>query len=263
MEAVRAFEELLPALLAIPEAELLPLRYTATEATLRGLWLSQNALRDLPRFEHLYKNPPLSEIRQMRTRALAIKGADLAAHTNEVTSEAPDIVGLRNLRDKGLAVLRAVFHADEAMLARVAAIEAGSGHSDLGSDAIETASLLRSHWDPVAKTGLVLAAEVESLDQGGVDVLRWAGRRGESYKSVNRENEQRAFTLMAQTYALIRDHAFLIWRLQAEVWQTDYPSLYSPSTGQKSRATGEKNSETLAASASSATGAAPDMKNPS
>lgn len=76
-QSVSAFVSLKEALLAIPEAEVVPLSRPPDEAMELGLKLAASAVRDLARFEQEHPSPPLDEIRSLEVRARAIRGAAL------------------------------------------------------------------------------------------------------------------------------------------------------------------------------------------
>lgn len=226
-EAIQTFESLKGELVEIPEMLLAGLRFSAEEAASRGLWLSGNAARDETLFSNMYRTPPLDEIRSMRARSLAIKGAELV-ESPDTPAQPPDIERARHLREKHLSINGAVFFDDEAVQKKLAEIRSGQGHHDLGGDMIGIAAIETQNWKRLASTNMVSKKEVAEIEALGVDILRWAGRREDETRSSAREMEQRAWTYMAGAYNLIRDYAQVIYRDESEVWKRDYPSLFSP-----------------------------------
>lgn len=228
VEAIAAFEELKGALEALDETKLRALRFPASEAASRGLWLAGNAERDRSRFEAQFTSPPLEAIDSLRKRALAVKGAELTAAKAATAPEPPDLDAARSLRRRHLKVVDAVLDGEPEHEAAIAQIVSGRGTRDLGSDLVELAAMERKQWARISATGLVNEAELERMDQLGVDVLRWAGRKDEPGAAADpRAAERRAFTYLAEAYDLVRDHARLVYRDDPDAWQRDYPSLYT------------------------------------
>ena len=225
-DARAAFESLKPVLIEMDDGALIPIRYTATEAVVRGLWVSDNAERDLEQFEATYREPPVEEIQSLRRRTLAVKGAELAEKPAASLSP-PDVDRTKVLRKKFIAVERAVFLGDDEKQAELDEIEKGYGHRDLGSDGIMLADIADQNWTAIAPTELIDRAEVDELRRRSLDVLHWAGRREGKSQSSSRLMEQRAWSYMAEAYNEIRDLAFSMYRNNKALWERDYPSLYA------------------------------------
>lgn len=228
VEAIAAFRSLQTNLERIAPEELIPLRYSANEATARGLWLAEHAQRDREYYVRVYKEPPQEAIQSMRARALAIKGAELATNPAPTAPvNLPDTHWAYSVRERHLHLLRAAFYQDEAIISKLDAIASGKGFMDLGSDLMELAVLEREKWATLATTNLVRQDELEKMGQVGTELIKWAGRKQDSRRSTTREMEQRAWTYMARAYHLLRDYAYLFYRDKPEIWEHDYPSLYT------------------------------------
>ncbi len=78
-ELLEAFERVRGALDEIQSEHCDPVRVDPTEVTARGIQVAENAWRDRTEFEEMYRHPPLDEIDWLRTKALAVKGAELSA----------------------------------------------------------------------------------------------------------------------------------------------------------------------------------------
>lgn len=226
-EAIAAYQAVKPMLDALPEEALYALRFPAPEATARGLWVAGNAERDRERFIEMYKDPPLEAIDSLEQRALAVKGAELAAPDPDTPAEPPDLERGRELRKKHLKVLDAVFFGDAGTTEKLEEIRSGRGNRDLGSDLIDLSALEAKHWPRVLATGLISADERKELDPLGAATLRWAGR-SDTPAPNPREAEQRAWTHMAQAYNLVRDYAFVLYRDDPDGYARDYPALSAP-----------------------------------
>jgi hypothetical protein len=228
VEAIASYESLKELLDDLPTDGLRSLRFTANEAASRGLWLAGNAQRDGAKFVAMYANPPLAEIESIKQRALAVKGAELLATKTGQTLEQPDIAGARIIRKRHLKIVDAVVGETPDNMQQIADIIQGRGTRDLGSDLIDLAALERANWSAIVATGLVQEADLEQMDQLGVQILAWAGRSGEGTPDTNpRGAEQRAWTYMATAYQIIRDYAQVIYRDDPDTWRRDYPSLFT------------------------------------
>lgn len=229
--AIKAYKAEEKQLLGIPKDQLLPLRYTAAEATSRGLWLGQNAERDLQLFRACYRKPPEAEIRTMVSRALAVKGAEdimLDPPDEQEASRTPDFDSARDLKGRHIKIVSAVAHDKPEIQKKLEAILPGRGHQDLGSDLIDLVKLEQNHWESFGPTGLASFEELREMEALGIRILRWTARRNRKERKLSvRAAEQRAWTHMAQAYLKIRAYAYVLFLDDLDKWRRDYPSLFA------------------------------------
>lgn len=234
--AVGAYREVEDPLMQIPEAEVKPLRHTASVATSKALVMEVNAVRDIPLFDATFIESPTPLILTLKTAALAIKGAEILSPGKQ-TIPKPDIKLARKLKKKYLNILEAVFSDNKEIEEKIKKILTGRGNLDLGSDLINIAVLISMHLETLTATGLMVQEEIEMLDPLGEQLLKWVGQETEDH---SRDKERRAWTYMARIYDDIREHARFIYRKDLDTWKRDYPNLLAVKSSTPSKAAPKK-----------------------
>lgn len=253
-KATEAWEAVKDRAEAIPTDRLHPLRYPASEAAARGLWVAGNAKKDIVRFEGLYREPPIELILLMETLALSVKGAEQASLVPVPVLTTEQLQSFRKLRGRILAVLQAVFFDDEDVEAEIDRIQRGSSQKDLGDDLLELAKLISQPetWKKLVATGLVNQTDLTALETAGAAVLAWVGSKPKTKGAKKptqpaRILEQRAWTQMAEAYNKLRDLALPLYREDTASWEYHYPNLLSfnqPSSRKKSKPSTTSNATT-------------------
>lgn len=228
IEAIEAYKSLEAKLAAIKKEDLRKIRYSAIESTSRGLWLAENAEKDRDKFFRKYREPPRRAIDAIRQYALAVTGAAIM-NEPEDRPDPPDFEEAKEMRAKLIAVARVVFWRNRKKQQTILNIERGSGHEDLADDLLKLCKLILQSWKTVAKKNLLTMDEANRAGALATEIMAWIGRREEKSRiNLNREEEQRAWTLMAEAYDELRDHAYMIYRKRPGIWDKRYPNLYSP-----------------------------------
>lgn len=244
VEFLEAFEMTREALDAIPAEKLKHIRLNPGEAMARGMRVAENAQRDRVAFEAMYVNPPLEEIDWLRTRAMAVKGAELSAKILEKDDavKAPDFTAARAERHEHITKLRAVLLGDREVGDRLDKILENRGHQDLGNDLAAIAALEREYWPAIRATGLISEKAVEHAAETGVQILRWEEHKDR--ETDGRDYIRRAMVLLEEAYSQVRDYAFPLYRENPGKWREDYPSLYARTgTTRSSRPTTDEKDE--------------------
>ena len=225
--SVDAYRQLEPILLQIPKDKLEPLRFSATQALSRGLWMSSNAVKDIPLFKATFVEPPIEAIQNLEPASLAVKGADLL-FSRRNTVPKPDIKLARSLKKRYLAIVRAVFPNNDEVEKRLNEVRKGRGYINLGGDLISLGSIIFTYKDMLVASGLLLKEEVDKLEPLGKHILQWTALQGSPEKKISREEERRAWTYMVGLYNEIRVHAGFIYRDDLKNWKRKYPHLLNP-----------------------------------
>ena len=224
-DTVIAYNRLKHNLENIPDHKIRKLRFSASEATARGLWLASNAVRDILLFEEVYKNPPIAEINGLEQASLAIKGAQFLDNPDSIILP-PDMIRAKEIRKKHLAILIALFFDDKILIEQINKINKGKGHLNLGSDMIDIAAFESKHWDKFKHTKLVTRDDIIELDKLGQEILVWVGQKTKIFNNT-RNKERRAWSYMVKLYNIVRNHAYLLFVDNPKKWKEDYPNLMS------------------------------------
>jgi hypothetical protein len=215
---------------------------TPIDAAARGLWVSGNAEQDLPALEETYKEPPVKAVKSIRRFSQCVVGAALTAEADQ-KAEPPDFETAKALRDLLLAVVTLLFMRNDDKRAEIAEIQKGQGHEDLADDLLKLIKMVFDDWKTVEKKDLVNREQVDQAAAIATEIIAWTGRREGSKKSMTRELEQRAWTLMADAYDEIRDYTYVLYRKDLEAWNRLYPSLYTPTAPTRGRVRGSRGEE--------------------
>ncbi len=230
------YARMLPRILAVPDAELVPvnLDITSAVATTLGALPEIRALRpriveELPRFD-------LTDFDQLQDIASALSHA----HTQYVTACTPPD-DLQDLYTEGLG-LRDNLRGDAEQLARrglvngqaLREVTAGNGYKNLARDLQVLVSVLRERWVAIEGRCAVDHAELDRAESVAGRILQLVGLReqGPAVATAATETRLRAFTLFWKTYDDVRRAvSYLRWR-EGDA-DAVVPSLYAGRGGRR------------------------------
>lgn len=228
IDSLAAYEQVLPELEGVADAELVPINIDIMLAVTTVL----GSIPELRQFraELLSKTPTL-DIARLDKLELYARAAGHAHARHLRAAAAPDVSPLIEAAEE----LREVLLSDASALARrglidgevLGGLKGPVGHRNLAFDLSALSSVLRESWASIESKSAIAAAELELARQYADQLLTVVGLReqGPPPTSTSALIRQRAFTLLVQSYNQVR-RALGYLRWDEDDLESIAPSLY-------------------------------------
>jgi hypothetical protein len=232
-----AFDQALPAAMAISEDELVPVNLDVPSAVATALGALPKIMTYREEASKLH-GFDVAHFDQLQLRIFAVGHA----HAKFLAASAPP-EAIAALNERGIKLRDTMYHDAVALTHRgligadrIEEFKANVGYKNLAFDLLGLATLLRENWGTIASRTGVQLSELDEAELLGRQLMDAVGAREQAGATVAQvqEQRQRSFTLFSRSYDQVRRAiGYLRWDDEIE---EICPSLYAGRGGRRKEA---------------------------